>query len=151
MAADLGAHYRRYIALLNSHALSAAALAPFVHDAVTFNGAPLSREAYCELCRRALADPAAHIDIDRLIVQDAGLAARIAFARKTSQGESTPGLMIRGRLVTAEHAIYHFEEGRIRTVWTIVEAKQVDPAKRYVPCDVSASCSQSAHVQVSCG
>lgn len=133
-ASALGDHYRRYIAIMNSHDLSAAALEPFVHDDVTLNGASFSRQAYSDRCQRALADPASHIDIDGMIAQDAGLAVRLKFACKTPAGESTPGLVIRGRLVTAEHAIYHFEAGRIKTVWTIVESQPVDPARRFVLC-----------------
>jgi predicted ester cyclase len=130
-AATLSDHYHQYIALIRSREYTINTLAPFVHDDnVIFNGNPLSRQGYHDLIRGALGDPDSDIEVERLVVQDNNVVARIVFSRRPSEGTVIPGVVIRGRLVTAEHAIYRFEEGRIRQVWSIVESRPLDAAPK---------------------
>jgi predicted ester cyclase len=123
MDADaLADHYRAYIALINARTLSAADLAPFAHDAVVHNDRRLSRHEYGALILRALVDPANTFNIAKLVVQGDSVAVRIVFDRRAPDATVTPGFPYEGKVAMLEHAFYHFKEGRISEVWSLVES-----------------------------
>ncbi len=75
---DLDGHYRRYLSSLNERQLDG--LDEFVHDEITYNGAPMTRADYRELIARHIAEvPDMFFAVDLLVVRADLVACRITF------------------------------------------------------------------------
>jgi predicted ester cyclase len=111
--------YRDYIAALNDRRFDD--LDQFVHDELTYNGQPWSRERYQAL----LADdveriPDLQYEIQLLVVGPDQVAGRQWFDG-APVGEFH-GLDVRGRRVSfAEHVFYRFRANRIEQVWSLID------------------------------
>ena len=115
--------YRAYLACLDERRFGD--LDAYVHDTVTYNGAPMTRTRYAELIA---ADVAAIPDLAfvvvRLVVAGDEVAARLWF-------DCTPrgrwrGLEPDGRRVAfAEHVFYRFADGRIADVRSLIDIESV--------------------------
>jgi predicted ester cyclase len=116
---DLVGHYRRYLACLDARRFDE--LGEFVHDALTYNGAPITLGAYRDLLRADVAAiPDLAFAVDLLVVQDDQVACRLRFDC-TPQGEFH-GLVPDGRRVSfTEHVFYRFRAGRIAEVWSLID------------------------------
>ncbi|GAA4905275.1 putative ester cyclase [Actinomycetospora succinea] len=115
--------YRAYLACLDERRFED--LEAYVHDSLTYNGAPMTRAQYAGM----IADDAAAIPdlafvVDRLVVQGDEVAARLWFDC-TPRGEFR-GVAVDGRRVAfAEHVFYRFAEGRIAEVWSLIDVEAV--------------------------
>ncbi len=116
---DLDGHYRRYLSSLNERQLDG--LDEFVHDEITYNGAPMTRADYRELIARHIAEvPDMFFAVDLLVVRADLVACRITFDC-TPQSEFL-GLQPTGRSVSfSEHVFYRFRDGRIEQVWSLLD------------------------------
>ena len=123
MNAELEEVYHRYIAVLNDRRFED--LDRFVHDRLTYNGEPWTREQY----QSRLADdvhniPDLRYDIQLLVSDSDHLAARLWF-ECTPQREFL-GIDARGHRVSfAEHVFYRFRANRIEQVWSVIDTDAV--------------------------
>lgn len=117
--AELADLYHGYIACLNAR--DWLRLGDFVHADVRRNGERLGLEGY----RRMLEDdcraiPDLRFEVRLLVVEPPRIAARLGF-------DCTPtgmlfGLPVDGRRVRfAEHVLYEIVDGRIATVWSVID------------------------------
>jgi predicted ester cyclase len=122
--AELADLYRSYIACLNAQ--DWARLGDFVHADVERNGDRLGLSGYRRLLEgdfRAIPD--LRFDVELLVVDPPRLAARLRF-------DCTPigmlfGLPVDGRRVRfAEHVFYAIADGRIATVWSIIDRAAIE-------------------------
>ena len=122
--ADLAGIYRDYIACLNRQDWPS--LGRFVHDDVHYNGRRIGLPGYREMLEgdfRAIPD--LRFNIDLLVCEPPRIAARLWF-------ECTPtamlfGLPVNGRRVKfAENVFYAFRDGRIETVWSIIDKVAIE-------------------------
>lgn len=118
-SADLSETYRGYIACLNGQDWSN--LGKFVHDDVQYNGSYIGLSGYREMLEgdfRAIPD--LHFDIRLLVCEPPRIASRLHF-------DCTPKaalfhLPVNGKRVQfTENVFYEFQDGRIRTVWSIID------------------------------
>ena len=116
---DIEAQYRRYIGRLNSHVVDD--LSEFVHDALTYNGRPMSRRDYQDMLAEDIsAIPDLQFEIDRLVVQHDHVACRINF-NCTPEAEFM-GLAPNGEPISfSEHVFYRFRDGRICEVLSLID------------------------------
>jgi predicted ester cyclase len=119
MDADLETRYRAYLDALNERRLDD--LVQFVHDDLSYNGEPLTRQQYQDLIAadiRAVPD----LVYDARIVVAAGdvVACRLVFDC-TPQQEFLGFTPTGGRLSFAEHVFYRFREGRIAAVSSLID------------------------------
>ncbi len=124
MSTDLSALYRAYIDCLNRRAWDE--LGRFVHGDVVHNGRALGLSGY-----RAMLEgdvrliPDLHFAVDMLVCDASTVAARLQFAC-TPAGDFL-GLAVDGRRVSfSENVFYRFEDGTIRTVWSIVDRAAIE-------------------------
>lgn len=116
---DLLSFYRRYIDCLNARDLDR--LGDFVHADVDYNGVRIGLPGYRAMLQgnyRDIPDLRFHI---RLLVADATtVACRLHFDCRP-MGRFLD-LDVNGRHVSfSEHVLYQCEEGRIRTVWSLID------------------------------
>lgn len=123
MPADLSAAYRLYVDCLNRR--DWAALPAFVHERVSHNGRPLGLAGYRAMLERDCDDiPDLAFTIGLLVREGDTVAARLLFDC-TPKGEFL-GLAVDGRRVCfAENVFYRFEDGRIRTVWSVIDGDAI--------------------------
>jgi predicted ester cyclase len=123
MAMPLATLYRDYIACLNAQDWSR--LGQFVAETVRYNGKPIGLAGYRQMLvedHRAIPD--LHFTIDLLVSEPPHVACRLVFA-------CTPtgllfGFPVNGRKVSfAENVIYEFRDGRIVTVWSVIDKAAV--------------------------
>jgi predicted ester cyclase len=116
--------YRAYIACLNRQ--DWANLGRYVAENVEHNGRAFGLSGY----RRMLEDDFAAIPdlgfhIDLLVCEPPRIAARLWF--RCSPRSEFLGLRIDGRTVGfAENVIYEFRDGRIATVWSVVDKPAIE-------------------------
>jgi predicted ester cyclase len=126
--ADLEATYRAYIAVLNDRRFGE--LAGYVHDQITYNDQPMTRQQYEDLLTGDVqAIPDLAYQIQTLVVQAGQVACRLWF-------ECTPVREFLGfeptgaRIAFAEHVFYEFEDGRIRRVRSLIDRNAVEQQLR---------------------
>lgn len=125
MSRDLLAdRYRGYIACLNGQDWDN--LGNFVHERVRYNGKPIGLSGYREMLKddfRAIPD--LFFDIQLLICEPPRVASRLQF-NCTPKGELF-GLPINGRRVQfAENVFYEFMDGKIESVWSIIDRAAIE-------------------------
>ena len=122
-AADLERTYRQYLAHLDERRFDA--LDAFVHDHVTYNGQPMTRQQYADhIAASTDAAPDLLFTAELLLAQGDLVASRLAFdctPVATFLGHPPTGERVR----FAEHVLYRFEDGRIRQVWSLLDLTAV--------------------------
>ncbi|UOM34904.1 ester cyclase [Acuticoccus sp. I52.16.1] len=116
---ELSRAYRHYIDCLNRRDWDH--LGDFVGTDVAYNGATIGLAGYRAMLEGDVrAIPDLHFEIERLTADPPWVASRLQF-------DCTPvgtlfGLAVNGRRVRfAENIFYEFADGRIRTVWSIID------------------------------
>ena len=116
--------YREYIACLNGQDWDN--LGRFVHETVSHNGRSFGLAGYRAMLEQDFkAIPDLHFKIDLLVSEAHTVAARLAF-------DCTPvavflGLPVNGRKIKfAENVFYTFENGLIKSVWSIIDKAAVE-------------------------
>jgi predicted ester cyclase len=116
---DLESRYREYLAVLNERRLDD--LAHHVHDELTYNGEPMTRQQYQDLIA---ADVAAAPDLvyDAEIVVAAAdqVACRLVFDCRP-RGELLGFRPEGARLRFAEHVFYRYRDARITAVRSMID------------------------------
>lgn len=117
--ADLAEHYRAYLTALNERRFGD--LVRFVHDDLTYNGEPMTRQQYADMIAGdAAAIPDLFFDARIIVADGTRVACRILF-------ECTPQATFLGftpdgrRLTFAEHVFYEFRDGRIAAVTSMID------------------------------
>ncbi|MFD2342829.1 ester cyclase [Sinorhizobium terangae] len=122
--AELSDLYRGYIQCLNSHDWPN--LGAFVHEDVHYNGKRIGLSGYRSMLEddfAAIPDP--YFDVELLVSEPPRIASRLRF-------DCTPrgmlfGLAVNGRKVQfAENVFYEFVDGRIETVWSIIDKAAIE-------------------------
>jgi predicted ester cyclase len=121
---DLGDIYRAYIACLNGQDWPN--LGQFVDDEVRYNGEWVGLSGYRKMLERDFqAIPDLHFDIQLLIAEPPHIASRLNF-------DCTPtgmlfDLPVNGKRVSfSENVFYEFRDGRIVTVWSIIDKAAIE-------------------------
>lgn len=111
--------YRDYLTVLNERRLGD--LDAFVHDELTYNDAPMTRQQYRDLIAGDVAAvPDLFYQVERLVVDGGEVACRLRF-------DCTPVAEFLGfapdgrRLSFVEHVFYRFHDGRIAQVWSLID------------------------------
>jgi len=121
---ELADRYRSYIACLNKQ--DWANLRNFVHDEVRYNGKHIGILGYREMLEgdfRAIPD--LFFDIQLLICEPPRVASRLQFDC-TPKGQLF-GLPVNGRRVQfAENVFYEFLDGKIESVWSIIDRAVIE-------------------------
>jgi predicted ester cyclase len=124
MAASLSELYTDYLACLNTQDWDQ--LGRFVDADVVHNGRPFGLDGYRRMLQGNFRDiPDLHFVAELRVAEASMLAVRLAF-------DCTPvgdflGLPIRGKRVAfAEHAIYAFENEKIREVWSVIDKDAIE-------------------------
>jgi steroid delta-isomerase-like uncharacterized protein len=117
--AELENIYRAYLDALNERRLDD--LVHYVHDELTYNGDTMTRHQYRELIAADIAAiPDLTFDAHIIVAGDDRVACRIVF-ECTPQHEFL-GFSPNGqRLSFAEHVFYHFRDGRIASVSSLID------------------------------
>lgn len=121
---DLEAIYHAYIACLNARDWDI--LGRYVHDDVRHNGRPLGVEGYRAMLEKDYEQiPDLHFNIEILLADPPCIACRLRFD-VTPEGAFL-GLPVNGRRVSfREHVFYEFQDGRIRTVWSVIDKAAIE-------------------------
>ena len=116
---DLPSFYRRYIDCLNARHLDR--LDDFVHADVDYNGKRIGLSGYRALLEGNYRDiPDLRFQIQLLVADASTVACRLHFDCRP-MGRFLE-LEVAGRRVCfSEHVFYQFEDGRIRTVWSLID------------------------------
>jgi predicted ester cyclase len=122
--AELEATYRAYIAALNDRRFGE--LDGYVHDRITYNDEPMTRQQYQDLLARDVrAIPDLEYQIQTLVVQGGQVACRLWFDCRPER--EFLGLEPTGaRVAFAEHVFYEFEDGRITRVRSLIDRSAVE-------------------------
>jgi predicted ester cyclase len=122
--AELSDIYRGYIACLNKQDWPN--LVQFVHEDVRYNGERIGLSGYREMLERDFrAIPDLYFDIRLLVSEPPCVASRLHFDC-TPTGELF-GLSVNGKKVQfAENVFYEFLDGRIETVWSIIDKAAIE-------------------------
>lgn len=116
---NLKAIYRAYLAALNERRLDD--LARYVHDELTYNGEPMTRDQYRDLIAADIAAvPDLTYDAHIVVAADDRVACRLVFTC-TPQHEFLGFTPNGKRLSFAEHVFYDFREGRIAAVSSLID------------------------------
>lgn len=116
---DLPSSYRRYIDCLNARDLDR--LGEFVHADVEYNGNRIGLPSYRAMLQGNYHDiPDLRFQIRLLVADAATVACRLHFdCRPVGRFLD---LEVAGRRVSfSENVFYQFEDGRIRTVWSLID------------------------------
>ncbi|AHL76274.1 ester cyclase [Stutzerimonas stutzeri] len=115
--------YRGYIACLNSR--NWPELERFVHDEVLYNGKFVGLGGYRQMLEGDVqAIPDLQFNIGLLIAEPPHVAAQLRFAC-TPIGELF-GYAVNGKRVAfIENVFYEFGEGKIRSVWSVIDKAAV--------------------------
>ena len=121
--AEFEAHYRRYISYLNNRRLNE--LDEFVHEELTYNGAPETRADYrTRIAEDVAAIPDLYFDVHLIVVGGDQIACRL-FYNCTPQSEWL-GLQPNGKSISfAEHVFYKFRDGKIYEVWSLLDVPSI--------------------------
>ena len=122
---DNEARYRRYLDRLNAH--RADDLEEFVHEALTYNGRPMTRLDYQNLIAGDIAAiPDLFFHVDLLVVAGDLIACRLHF-HCTPRGEFLGLRPTGGKTISfAEHVFYRLREGKIGEVWSLIDRPAVE-------------------------
>lgn len=117
--APLDGIYRAYLDALNDRRLDD--LVHYVHDELTYNGDTMTRTQYQALIAADIAAiPDLTFDAHIIVADDDRVACRIVFDC-TPQSEFL-GFSPNGRRLSfAEHVFYHFRDGRIASVSSLID------------------------------
>ncbi len=111
--------YRAYLDVLNTRRFEQ--LARFVHDDLTYNGEPLTRQEYADLIAADVAAiPDLFYDAQLIVATDEQVACRIVFSC-TPQREFLGFTPNGQRLTFAEHVFYDFHDARIAAVTSMID------------------------------
>ncbi|MCA1440382.1 ester cyclase [Ensifer sp. IC4062] len=123
--AELADLYRGYIQCLNDQDWPN--LGRFVHDDVHYNGERIGLSGYRKMLEGDFdAIPDLYFDVELLVCEPPRVASRLRF-------DCTPrgvlfGLPVNGRKIRfAENVFYEFVDGRIETVWSIIDKAAIEP------------------------
>jgi predicted ester cyclase len=122
--ADLETRYRSYLDALNERRLED--LVDFVQDELSYNGKTMTRRQYQHLIAADIAAiPDLFYDAHIIVASGDQVACRLVFDC-TPQHEFL-GFSPNGeRLQFAEHVFYHFREGRIAAVWSLIDRPAIE-------------------------
>lgn len=122
--AELADLYRGYIACLNRQDWPS--LGQFVHEDAHHNGKRTGLTGYREMLEgdfRAIPD--LHFAIQLLICDPPHVASRLAF--DCTPGGLLFGLPVNGKRVSfTENVFYEFRDGRIATVWSVIDKAAIE-------------------------
>ncbi|GAA3634921.1 ester cyclase [Kineosporia mesophila] len=120
---DLTDIYRSYLDVLNERRFPA--LDQYVHDTVTYNGTPLTRQQYADLIENdARVIPDLRFVPELLTATDDVVACRLWF--DCTPEHEFAGITPTGRRVAfAEHVFYRFRDDRIEQVWSLIDVAAV--------------------------
>lgn len=126
--ADLETHYRAYLEALNERRLDDLVL--YVEDELSYNGETMTRSQYQDLIAADItAIPDLLFDADIIVASGDQVACRLIFSC-TPQHEFL-GFSPNGeRLSFAEHVFYHFREGRIAAVSSLIDRPAIEAQLR---------------------
>jgi predicted ester cyclase len=117
--AALEATYRAYLTTLNDRRLDD--LARYVHEELVHNGDTMTRRQYRDLIAGNIAViPDLFFDAQIIVADDDRVACRILFDC-TPQREFLGFTPNGERLTFAEHVSYHFRDGRIASVSSLID------------------------------
>jgi len=125
---DLEVRYRAYLDALNERRLDD--LVDFVQDELSYNGKTMTRRQYQDLIAADIAAvPDLSYDAQIIVASRDQVACRLVFdctPQREFLGFSPNG----ERLRFAEHVFYHFREGRIAAVWSLIERPAIEAQLR---------------------
>jgi len=125
---DLETRYRAYLDVLNERRLDD--LVHYVQDEVSYNGETMTRRQYQDLIAADIAAiPDLIFDAHIIVASDDQLACRLVFdciPQHEFLGFSPNG----ERLCFAEHVFYHFRDGRIAAVWSLIDRPAIEAQLR---------------------
>jgi predicted ester cyclase len=120
--------YRSYLAALNERRLDD--LPGFVHDELTYNGAPMSRVQYRDLLATDIeAVPDLFYDAQIVVATDDRVACRLFFSC-TPQRDFLGFTPNGKRLTFAEHVFYDFRDARIAAVTSLIDRYSIQTQLR---------------------
>jgi predicted ester cyclase len=126
--ADLETRYRAYLDVLNERRLDD--LVDFVQDELSYNGEAMTRRQYQDLIAADVAAiPDLFYDAQIIVASGDQVACRLVF-------DCTPqhdflGFSPNGeRLRFAEHVFYHFRDGRIAAVSSLIDRAAIEAQLR---------------------
>jgi predicted ester cyclase len=122
--ADLATHYRAYLDALNERRLDD--LVDFVQDELSYNGKAMTCRQYQDLIAADItAIPDLFFDAHIVVASGDQVACRLVFDC-TPQHEFL-GFSPNGeRLCFAEHVFYHFRDGRIAAVSSLIDRPAIE-------------------------
>jgi predicted ester cyclase len=122
--ADLESRYRAYLDALNERRLDD--LVDYVRDELSYNGETMTRRHYQDLIAADItAIPDLFFDAQIIVASGDRVACRLGFDC-TPQHEFL-GFSPNGeRLRFAEHVFYHFRDGRIATVSSLIDRPTIE-------------------------
>lgn len=123
---NLTERYRAYIACLNERRWDD--LGDFVADNVHYNGEPVGLTGYRAMLENDVGTIAdLRFDIDFLVVESPRVASRLLF--DCSPRGRFLGLDTYGKRITfSENVFYTFRDGRIISVWSVIDKAAVERA-----------------------
>lgn len=126
--ADLESRYRAYLDALNERRLDD--LVHFVQDELSYNGKTMTRRQYQDLITADItAIPDLFYDAHLIVASGDRVACRLVFDC-TPQHEFL-GFSPNGeRLRFAEHVFYHFRDGCIAAVWSLIDRPAIEAQLR---------------------
>ncbi|AVB13686.1 MULTISPECIES: ester cyclase [Pseudomonas syringae group] len=128
---NLAEQYRAYIACLNERRWQD--LGDFVDDDVQYNGERISVAGYRAMLENDVRIiPDLRFNIDLLVVEASQVAARLIF-NCSPQGRFL-GLDAHGQRITfSENVFYTFSDGKIVSVWSVIDKAAVERELRGEP------------------
>jgi steroid delta-isomerase-like uncharacterized protein len=125
---DLETRYRAYLDALNERRLDD--LVDFVRDELSYNGKTMTRRQYQDLIAADItAIPDLFFDAQIIVASGDRVACRLVFDCTPQQeflGFSPNG----ERLSFAEHVFYHFRDGRIAAVSSLIDRAAIEAQLR---------------------
>jgi predicted ester cyclase len=124
MSADLEARYRAYLDALNERRLDD--LVHYVQDELSYNGETMTRREYRDMIAADIAAiPDLVFDAHIIVASGDQVACRLVFDC-TPQHEFL-GFSPNGeQLLFAEHVFYHFRDGRIAAVSSLIDRSAIE-------------------------
>jgi predicted ester cyclase len=122
--ADLESRYRAYLDALNERRLDD--LVDYVEDELSYNGETMTRRQYQDLIAADItAIPDLFFDAQIIVASGDQVACRLIFdctPQREFLGFSPNG----ERLCFAEHVFYHFRDGRIAAVSSLIDFSAIE-------------------------
>mgnify|MGYP001097879386 CR=1 FL=1 len=129
--ADLETRYRAYLDALNERRLDD--LVHFVQDELSYNGETMTRRQYQDLIAADItAIPDLIFDAHIIVASGDQVACRLVFdctPQREFLGFSPNG----ERVCFAEHVFYHFRDGRIAAVSSLIDRPAIEAQLRRMP------------------